>query len=223
MATLSWEEKRSLREDQLQKFLYQINPHDDIVRLEERERHTQQFLGYLEESIKMQKPEEDSFRIIPMLENLVAELNEPGGFELLFLKEVALLHFPLGKSFIPGDTMVYEDVFHHLLEGEPPAASRIMYLTEDQEGNFTLFKEVVLLPEDSKRVLKWMLESAGFKGEELQQKLEHSGIEIMDTHAFHFRDKTTPPAIIKASRKYLYSINGEKSYKEDIIRIERIR
>lgn len=144
------------------------------------------------------------------------------GIEEIVLKELGYFHFPFGVEFDTSEVIEYEDELPNFMGGKPLKADAKIYFKEiDEENGFCSFvHEVKINPEDSKEMVKNILQQmASSRDKEIDEVLSGK-FDIQDYNYFEFYYYPGVPYFIETNRTAEVDNGTIQAKKTETIRIE---
>lgn len=172
----------------------------------------------------MKNPKMDTAKFQNAIQPFMNVFTSKEGIEMFILKELQYFHFPLGVEFNPKESLIYEEEFSNLLNGDPLRGNgKISFEAVDYENSFCIFNQNVKInSEDAKEMIIQLFDQMGVKKGEFMDKFKSSKFDITDNNYFEYFYSPGIPYYIETSRSAELDIGEIKNKRIEIIRIELI-
>ncbi len=162
--------------------------------------------------------------IIQSMQPIIDVYSSKEGIEELVLKELQLMHIPMGGEFDILEPILYEEEIPNLFGGEPITGDGKLYFENvDFESGFCIMKqESDMDPDKAMETMKVALKKMGFDDETLKETLADSKFDIKDRNTYEYYYNPGVPHKIVTNREIIFNIGADKRRKVEKYIVELI-
>lgn len=144
------------------------------------------------------------------------------GVEQLVLKELQLIHFPMGIEFDITEPMFYDQELPNMFGGKPiKAKTKLYFEAVDFDKSFCkVQQEMSLDPEDTRAILKQALNKMNLGDKGMQKALNAAVFEINDRNTYEYYYNPGVPHKIETERETIFNLGKENGKRIDKMMIE---
>ena len=144
------------------------------------------------------------------------------GVEQIVLQELQYIHFPMGIEFDITEPMFYDEELPNMFGGKPIRAKAKLYFEAvDFDKSFCkVQQEMSLDPDDTRAILKQVLNKMNLGDKGMQKALNAAVFEINDRNTYEYYYNPGVPHKIETLRETIFNLDEENGKRIDKTIIE---
>jgi len=217
---------KKLSKYELTEVIYKTSEFGDFIEVINWKELSEAMKSMINDILMVYKEQEgnDLEPVIKQMQPIIDVYNSKEGIEQLVLKELQVIHTPMGGEFDILEPILYEEEIPNLFGGEPITGEGKLYFeTVDFESGFCIMKqESNMDPDKAKVVMEAAFKKMGFDDETLSKILKDSEFDIKDRCTYEYYYNPGVPHKIVSKREIIFNVGADKRRKLETFMIELI-
>ena len=206
--------------------LYKTSELGDLIEITNWEEVSQTMKNMFDDIINVLGKDNESLTNIlkQSLEPLKNIYSTKQGIEELVLKELQYFHFPMGVEFDITEPVLYDEELPNMFGGNP-IKGKVKLTFQDvdfEEGFCTIKQEMNLNPEDTKQLLRQVIEKMNLANDKMEEMFKTAVFEIKDNNTYEYYFDPGIPHKIETIRESIIDFDNTKGKRIDTTTIELI-